>query len=352
LLSRSLAGATTVVQTIVNPSLRHHQEDTFPTIYSTLSCEALIARLLPHYEIAEVTGCQFWNRGLSDVYIVETQAEQYVLRISHCHWRSKSDIDFELELLDFLQKRQLPVSYPLRTNDGRLSVELNAPEGKRYASLFTYAPGKVALGDLNQTQSCKLGETVALIHQAGMDFRTYCHRQPLTLPYLLDDSLAAIAPFLQHRPDDLEFLLGSIDRIKLKLQDFPQEPPFWGICWGDPHSGNAHFTDDNKVTLFDFDQCGYGWRAFELGKFLQVAMRTGIAHNVREAFLQGYQSVQPITSRELDSLQAFTKTAHIWNWAISLNTAIVHSYSKLDDGYFTHRLAQLKMLRSHEWQLF
>ncbi|WP_019501533.1 phosphotransferase [Pseudanabaena sp. PCC 6802] len=328
------------------------QEDRFPTVYSTLACDALMSRVLPHYKIARVTGCQLWNRGLSDIYIVETVAQPYILRISHCHWRSKSDVYFEMELLDFLRQRQLPVAYPLRTKENRLSIEINAPEGRRYASLFTYAPGKVALGDLNQAQSFKLGEVVASIHQAGVDFHSSYYRQPLTLSYLLDDSLEAIAPFLRHRDEDLQFLLEVVTLIKHRLQDFPQEPPFWGICWGDPHSGNAHFTSDNQVTLFDFDQCGYGWRAFELGKFLQVAIRTGIAHNVREAFLRGYQSVQPISKRELDSLQTFTQMAHIWMWAINLSTAKIHSYNRLDESYFTHRLSQLKMLRSHEWQLF
>jgi Ser/Thr protein kinase RdoA (MazF antagonist) len=339
------------VQTSVNhQSIKYSQEDFFPTVYSTLSSEALVAKVLCNYEIGTVTRCQFWNRGLSDVYIVETQTQPYVLRVSHCHWRSKSDIDFELELLDFLHQRQLPVSHPLRTQDDRLSIELNAPEGKRYATLFTYAPGQVALGDLNLAQSQKLGKTVAKIHQAGLDFHTDCYRQALTLEHLLDDSLGAISPFLQHRSNDLVFLQDVVNCLKQQLQDFAQEPPFWGICWGDPHSGNAHFTNNNEITLFDFDQCGYGWRAFELGKFLQVGMRTGIGHNIREAFLSGYQEVQAITSRELDSLQAFTQSAHIWMWAIRLNTSILNSYSKLDESYFTHR--QLKMLRSQEWQLF
>lgn len=344
---------TSVVKTRLNgQSLMQKREDSFPTIYSTLSSEALVERVLPYYKIDKVISCQFWNRGLSDVYIVETLTQRYILRVSHCHWRSCSDIDFELELLDFLRQRQLPVSYPLRTKHGQLSIELNAPEGHRYAALFTYAPGRVALGDLNLAQSQKLGETVAQIHKAGMDFHSYSHRQPLTLEYLLDESLEAIAPFIEHRSDDLDYLREAIEQIEHQLHDFPQEPPFWGICWGDPHSGNAHFTSDREVTLFDFDQCGYGWRAFDLGKFLQVAMRTGIGHNVREAFLNGYQSVQALTKLELDSLQAFTQTAHIWNWAISLNISILHSYSRLDEIYFNQRFGQLKMMRSHEWQLF
>ena len=173
--------------------------DMFPVIYSTLASDAIVSRLLPHYEIGVASRCQFWHRGLSDVYLVETPTHQYILKVSHHHWRSESDIEFELELLDFLEQCQIPVAYPLMTKDGSLSISINAPEGKRYAALFTLAPGKVALGDLNATQSHLLGATVAKLHQVAVNFRSHYHRQPLTLEYLLDDSLEAIAPFLQHR---------------------------------------------------------------------------------------------------------------------------------------------------------
>jgi len=327
-------------------------DEMFPVIYSTLTSEGLISRVLSGYDIDSVKCCQFWNRGLSDVYLVETQTQPYVLRVSHTHWRSQSEIDFELELLDFLQQRHIPVAYPLRTKTGKLSVEINAPEGKRYAALFTYAPGKVALGDLTPIQGKILGETVAKLHIAGTDFCSQAQRQPLTLEYLLDNSLEIIAPCLQHKPQDLAYLVQAIAQIKHQLQDFPTEPPFWGICWGDPHSGNAHFTPDNQITLFDFDQCGYGWRIFEIAKFFQVALCTGVSRTIREAFLAGYQSVIEIAAYEINSLQAFTQAAYIWFWAISLNYAVMHHFSRLDDYYFNHRLAQLKMLKTPEWQLF
>jgi Ser/Thr protein kinase RdoA (MazF antagonist) len=327
-------------------------DDLFPVTYSTLDSSALANRILPQYGIWEVASCQFWNRGLSDVYVVETPTHRYILRVAHHHWRCQSDIEFELELLDFLQQRHLPVAYPLRTTDGKLFVVIVAPEGKRYAALFTYAPGEIALGDLNQTQSWKLGETLAKVHQTALDFRTCANRQPLTPDYLLGHSLKAIAPLLQHRPRDLKYLQEAIAKIEMQLQDFPKEAPFWSICWGDPHSGNAHFTPDEQITLFDFDQCGYGWRAFDLGKFLQVALRGGVPKSVREAFFSGYQSVQEVTEWELNALQVFTQTAHIWVWAININMAIVHNWCRLDDHYFTQRLEQLKRLTSRDWQLF
>jgi Ser/Thr protein kinase RdoA (MazF antagonist) len=324
----------------------------FEVAYSTIANEAIVSKILPHYKIDMPCSCQFWNRGLSDIYVVETASNQYILRISHHHWRTKSEIDFELELLDFLQQRQLPVAYPLKTTESKLSIEINAPEGKRYAALFTYAPGCIALGDLNTKQSYLLGLTLAKLHQTAVEFSTYQQRQPLTLEYLLDNSLKEIVPFLQHRTIDLSYLIQVITQIKEQLQNFPTEAPFWTICWGDPHSGNAHFTPQGEVTLFDFDQCGYGWRIFDIAKFLQVSLRTGISKSVREAFLAGYQSISEISKTELTSLQAFTQTAHIWMWAISINATRLHSYSCLDQSYFHRRLEQLKMLKSPDWQLF
>ena len=299
-----------------------------------------------------MTNCQFWNRGLSDVYLVETEDNRYVLRVSHAHWRKQSEINFELELLEFLRKNHLPVAYPLPSQDGKLSIEIKAPEGERYASLFTYAPGKIPLGDLSEIQGHNLGEVLATIHQKSLGFQTNYYRFPLSLDYLLDDSLKSIAPFLKHRNGDLRYLMDVISKIKYKLQEFPKIPPFWVVCWGDPHSGNAHFTKDNQVTLFDFDQCGYGWRIFDIAKFLQVSVRTGISKKVREEFLIGYQKVAKLTDYEISSLQAFTQTAHIWMWGININASRLHNWCRLDESYFTKRLEQLKSLRSHDWQLF
>lgn len=324
----------------------------FPVVYSVLSGQALVSQVLSQYELEEIKACRFWHRGLSDVYLVETQTHQYILRVSHCHWRTKSEVDFELELLDFLKQRYLPVAYPLKTRAGGLSIEIQAPEGKRYVALFVYAPGGVALGDLNVEQSCRLGETVAKIHDQSRLFRPHASRPPLTLQYLLEDSFQAIAPFLQTKPADLHFLTEAVIQLQAQLHDFPQEPPFWGICWGDPHSGNVHFTAENQLTLFDFDQCGYGWRIFDIAKFLQVSLNSGLNAKVRSAFIDGYQSVTPLMPFEVASLQAFTEVAHLWAWAICLNSASFYDYSRLDDSYFHHRLAHLKMLRSPEWQLF
>lgn len=327
-----------------------NQDDIFPISYSTLDVRALISEILSCYSIDTVEKCKFWHRGLSDVYFIKTQTSRYFLRISHQHWRCQAEIEFELELLDFLHNHQIPVAYPLRTTEGKLFIEINAPEGKRYAVLLVNAPGQIAIGDLNISQSLKLGATVGKIHQVAVNFQPSVQRQPLNSDYLLESSFLTIAPYLKNRPLDLNCLADIVFQLKAQLQNLPQNPPFWGICWGDPHSGNAHFTPDDQITLFDFDQCGYGWRAFDIAKFLQVSLQSGLSKKVREAFLVGYEGINPLTELEKSNIQALTQTAHIWAWAISIINAEQFNYSRLDPSYFTRYLQQLKRLHSPDWQ--
>ncbi len=327
-------------------------QDLFPAVYTTLAPQALVELVLENYPLDCVSKCVLWNRGLSDVYLVECKGQAHILRISHHHWRSRSEIDFELRLLDFLHHNELPVAHPIPTRDNELFVTIPALEGDRYATLFSYAEGSVPLGDLDRPQAEIFGETLAKLHRAGQGFDGGNKPKVLNLEHLLDDSYSVIAPFLAHYPEELAFLKQKVSEISSELANLPTEPPYWGICWGDPHSGNSHFNAADEITVFDFDQCGYCWHAFDIAKFLQVSLNAGMSRYVRESFFAGYQSVSTLKQQELDVLQALTQTAHIWNWAINIQGAAMHCWSKLDRPYFRHRVETLKRLDSPNWRIF
>lgn len=324
----------------------------FPVIYSTLSAIALRERVLPRYGLKTVSQCELWNRGLSDIYFVQAAQDVFVLRVSHHHWRSPTEIFFELDFLNFLKNQGLPVAAPLPTETGEWTVKIQAPEGDRYATLFPFAPGEIALGGWNETQSRHLGAVVAQIHQVSQDFICDHPRKPLDLDYLLDESLGVILPFFGDRPRDWGFMQDTAHKIRETLAQLPKEKPLWSVCWGDAHCGNVHFTEDHQLTLFDFDQCGYGWRAFEIGKFFQGALTTGLQRRVREAFIAGYESQTTFVTQEQAALQALTQLAYIWSWRISLTSIQIFNNSQLDRHYLTQRLERLKALSSRDWQLF
>jgi Ser/Thr protein kinase RdoA (MazF antagonist) len=282
----------------------------------------LIVNIVNRYPILHILSCKLYKRGLNDTYLMETGIEKYILRIYRRSWRSKEEIDFELEILTFLHDKNQPVAYPIARNDGNYTTEIIAPEGTRYIAIFSYAPGRIITNQkLTIEQSYNLGATLANIHAVLDDFKPSFNRPHLNSEFLFDWAMNAIKPLYENRKQDIIFLQQQIDKIKYQLEQFnlPLSTPIYGICVGDVHAGNAHFTEDNQPTLFDFDQCGYGWRGFDIAKYLHILIRQKIDVAVRNSFIDGYQSVRKLTTIELAAIPVFVKAAHIWVMGISAN---------------------------------
>ncbi len=317
-----------------------------PVIHSIPSGEALMSTVLSNYPIGKPCCCQIYKRGLNDTYLVETESERYILRLYRWGWRTREEIDFELELLAFLHDRNQPIAYPIAREDGSFTTEVAAPEGKRFAAIFSYAPGKAVNEKLDGVQSQHLGAALATIHHTLDSFSTNYSRPHLSSEYLLERSMLAIASLYKHRRSDLEYLQAQIEQIKAQLQalEVPNSPPAYGICVGDVHSGNAHF-NEHQPTLFDFDQCGYGWRAFDIAKFMHVAITWKIDGTVRNFFLEGYQAIRQLDTAELASVPIFIQVAHIWVMGISASVVgDVLPYGWFTDEWLDRRLAILKSL--------
>ena len=76
------------------------------------------------------------------------------------------------------------------------------------------------------------------------------------------------------------------------------------MCHGDLHTGNARFDKDGRLTLFDFDSCGYGWRAIDIGVYhvsydwIDLSDRTRLEKDrFWEAFVDGYDAGAPSQPR-------------------------------------------------------
>ncbi len=128
---------------------------------------------------------------MNDTYLVETEQERYILRVYRYGWRTKAEIDFELELLYFLHKNNVAISYPIAKRTGGFTTAIAAPEGTRYSALFSYAPGKAVDKKLNSEQSWRLGEAVATIHEVTNNFTSSFSRSELNNAHLLDASVNA-----------------------------------------------------------------------------------------------------------------------------------------------------------------
>ncbi|MGB0849196.1 MAG: phosphotransferase enzyme family protein, partial [Thiolinea sp.] len=233
--------------------------------YTRLSATYLLTLLQGHFAGLTTATCHYFTAGLHDNYIVTTDSARFICRVYRNDWRAEDEVAYELELLGFLRARGAPVASPVPSISGRLFFLVDCPEGIRLAALFNYAEGIAPGADLNTETALLLGQSVAMSHQASVGFQSDYQRKALNLSFLLTESLHVILPFLQ-RDEDANFLRQVAQELENKLRPIESDLP-QVLCHGDVNPGNFHVTADQRITLFDFDQCGIGARVFEIAKF-------------------------------------------------------------------------------------
>ena len=248
-------------------------------------------------------------------YLVEVGGGRSILRVYGPTWMGREGhIQFELELLMHLRQGGAPVSHPMPRLDGKTLGSVVTLRGPRPCALFTYAEGG-PLWPLGASGSYRLGATLADLHHIANGFRLDREHAVYDTAEIVDVPVRRMMPFLDGRADRL-YLERLADQIRERLGRIPLGPDEFGVIHGDIHQGNCHFTDDGRLTLFDFSLCGVGWRGFDLTGFLWP-LRDGTAEDEAikhscEAYLDGYQSRRPLSPAEIEAIPAFVKARDLW----------------------------------------
>ena len=310
-------------------------ETYFPVTHSTLAIKALMTDVLPDYDIGIPLECRLLHLGLNDTYLVKTRDGQYILRVYREGWRSVSEILYELDVLLFLQRGNHSVSVPLSRKDGSLIHPVTAPEGIRYVVLFTYAPGKEPTYEADdEKEAYQYGQAVAKIHTATEKFQSLHQRFVIDLAHLLDGPVTSIQPFLTHRPADWQYVQTLAERLRNRVVGLPLETLEKGFCHGDVHGGNAHLAQDNTVTFFDFDCCGWGWRAYDIAVFRWGARLQEKEKELWSPFLRGYRGERHISESDLQATSYFVALRHFWLLGLHTSNGRDFGDGWLNDRYF------------------
>jgi Ser/Thr protein kinase RdoA (MazF antagonist) len=302
-----------------------HNRETL-VYHSVLSADGLVKLIQTNYTLALPLKCSLFYSGVNDIYLVIAQEQKYILRISHVERYGAFDESayrFELDLLDFLRKKQLPVAYPLARRSKDMLGIIDAPEGKRPYALFNFVEGKVP-SSLKGEDGYVLGKALAELHLAMNEFSSPHHRFHLNEEYLINEPLRRLREFPQIPKEDMAFLEKLSDSLRASLQGLSNQIDAYGIIHGDFWWNNAIFAE-GKPTFFDFDFCGYGWRAYDIGclRGTAKAFEYGLSDEVVDSFFKGYQSVRKLAETELAAVAAFEKIRMIWAfglWAASAAT--------------------------------
>jgi len=283
-----------------------------PVVLHSIFCPRFLASVLAEsYPLPSGAVCTLLARRFTHTYRVQASEATFIFRVWRKGWRTLDEIRSELLLLRHCAGRNAPVSAPIPRRDGELVTELDAPEGRRYATLFAHAPGTRLTGEASPTAFASLGRATARIHAACDSYTGPFTRRPLDAQSLLVEPLRRLGRERPERQPEIAALEKVSARLAARMDGFPREPAAYGICHGDITPGNAHLTTGGRVEVFDFDLCGPGWRAYDLASLRWEAACAGWPPAVAEAFLQGYESERRLAGWEHEALRVLEATFSI-----------------------------------------
>ncbi|AKD58650.1 phosphotransferase [Spirosoma radiotolerans] len=276
---------------------------TFPVTSSILSSAHLGQFLQKKYGLRDNTSCQLLKAGVNHSYLVTDGTQKAIFRIYSLNWRTETEVREELRLLTLLQENGLPVSYPLADVAGTFIQELDAPEGKRFGVLFSFAEGEKLLTFSEELHST-IGQIMARFHQLTHNLKL--NRVSYTPQLMLVDSLAFVKPFLPADSAEMNFLYTTQRYLLDEFSKIDRTKTREGIVHLDIWFDNLNINKENQVTLFDFDFCGSGLQCIDIAYYiLQIhSTETDEAEfrKKKESFLAGYESVTKISEEEQNLL--------------------------------------------------
>jgi Ser/Thr protein kinase RdoA (MazF antagonist) len=300
--------------------------------------------VLPGFGVDAVSECRYFSGGFNHTYRVSTtKGSTYYLRAYRRQWRRLADIQYELDMLNHLNHKGFPAARPVPFEDGLFFCAVPAPEGTRYLALFTEAPGpEISYDEEPEKIALRYGQAVAQMQNALDDFECSHPRFHKDIEHFIDKPLRNIRPILSYRPDDWAYIKRFAETLRQRILALPASELRQGPCHGDLQGYHANITEDGTLTFFDFDCCGFGYRAYDLAVFLWCC-RLEDAIDVRwEPFLNGYRQARPINDLDLQAVPLFVCARYLWHMGVHTQNAPDWGIGWLNDEYFDDHLKRLR----------
>jgi Ser/Thr protein kinase RdoA (MazF antagonist) len=254
---------------------------------------AELEQLTRAYGWGTVLGVAPLHKGENQTYVVTTPSGRVVLRRYRTGRYTPTEVMAELEWLAALAGL-VPVVPALATRDGTRCVVREGEPVEIYAA-FAYVPGNEP-DPPTPSDFRRLGRLLRQLHAASARvLRTYASHWPGYERPRYDLATTVDGPLEQLLATPL---LNASQRrrcegLAARLRELYRacDPDTKSFVHADLHFGNV-LVADGTWTLLDFDECGFGFHAFDLGTVRFHAKARGQADGWR-AFLGGYGEPRP-----------------------------------------------------------
>jgi Ser/Thr protein kinase RdoA (MazF antagonist) len=228
----------------------------------------------------------------------------YVLRLHRPGYHSFGELCSERLWTRALAEAGIAVPIPVGTRDGAdyVSVPVPALGQQRQVGMTRWIEGELladVLGrdthDVGKLEHyfAELGAILAAMHDQSSRWRP----PPTFRRHAVDaDGLMGEAPFWGPFWDHPVFsraerrlVIETRERLRGALTRLGRDPSIFGVIHADLHDGNL-LVDGERLTVIDFDDCGFGWHLYDIAVALVHRQRSPHFVAIQQALVRGYRT--------------------------------------------------------------
>ncbi len=252
------------------------------------------------------------NLSENATYLVEApSAYRSILRVHRQGYHSHRAIECELAWMAALDRESgVETARPIPGRDGALIQERDAAGvGPRRMVMFEFLdgeepdPGQDLIGPFRQ-----LGAIAARTHLHSI---AWTRPDPFERLVWDDETVFGPAATWGNWRDapalDAEATanLDAAERlVRARLSAYGRQDDKYGLIHADMRLANL-LIDGGRTRLIDFDDCGFGWFMYDFAAGISFMEDHPQVPALREAWLEGYQDVRPLSEADRDEIDSF-----------------------------------------------
>ena len=190
-----------------------------------------------------------------------------ILRLTHSTIRSADEVAVELDWLQFLKTKALPVVQIIPSQQGKFFEVVE--EARHYFTVVCFEKiegTKITKDDWNPDHFEYLGNLAGQLHRVGQNYQ-----KKAQLAYRDWDTIAEFHCY-HHLPKDGRQLGELHDKLVEKIRSFPIHSNNYGLIHYDIHHGNYLLTKGpERLLLFDFEMTCQSWFVNDISALLYYA---------------------------------------------------------------------------------
>ena len=240
----------------------------------------------------------------------------FILRITSARHRSKNEILSELDFILFLHNNNIHAAIPIQSFSGDIITEHALDNEILFIVAFELADGvqwyekETGIYRDDTYYLKQIGRELGKIHKTSRNYRTentISRRQYFEGQHLIKGK-AVFEKYDTKLCEVYQHFMRDLSALNKNSENF-------GLTHGDFLMSNYNITADNKVIVYDFDECEYSWFVSDIAIFLYYYI-TGpdplnVANKKHDAikaillFMSGYLKENDLPLCELKNLNLF-----------------------------------------------